>query len=46
MGFVPGRDVSIESILSDGGPRVIRIGTVSMALDYNLASSVFVDVAE
>ena len=46
MGFVPGRDVTIESILSDGGPRVIRIGSVSMALDYSLASSVFVDVAE
>ena len=46
MGFVPGRDITIESILSDGGPRVIHIGTVSMALDYSLASSVFVDVAE
>lgn len=46
MGFVPGRDVTIESILSDGGPRVIRIGTVSMALDYTLASCVFVDMAE
>lgn len=46
MGFVPGRDITIESILSDGGPRVVKMGNVSMALDYTLASNVYVDVAE
>ncbi|MFT0898378.1 metal-dependent transcriptional regulator [Candidatus Methanoprimaticola sp. MG2] len=45
MGFVPGRTVAIEAILSDGGPRVIRIGESTMALDYRLASCIFVDVA-
>ena len=44
MGFVPGREISIEAILSDGGPRVARIGDASMALDYRLASCIFVDV--
>lgn len=46
MGFVPGRDVTIESILSDGGPRIVKMGNVSMALDYSLASNVFVDTIE
>ena len=45
MGFVPGREISIEAILSDGGPRVARIGDATMALDYRLASCIFVDVA-
>ena len=45
MGFVPGREISIEAILSDGGPRVARIGEATMALDYRLASCIFVDVA-
>lgn len=45
MGFVPGREISIEAILSDGGPRVARIGEATMALDYRLASCIYVDVA-
>lgn len=45
MGFVPGREISIEAILSDGGPRVARIGDATMALDYRLASCIYVDVA-
>ncbi len=45
MGFVPGREISIEAILSDGGPRVARMGDATMALDYGLASSIFVDVS-
>lgn len=45
MGFVPGREISIEAILSNGGPRVARIGDATMALDYRLASCIFVDVA-
>ena len=43
MGFVPGREVSVETILSDGGPRVIRMGNSTMAIDYSLASRIFVD---
>ncbi len=43
MGFVPGRRISIETILSDGGPRIVRMGDATMALDYNLASNIFVD---
>ena len=46
MGFVPGRDVTIESILSDGGPRIVKMGNVSMALDNSLASNVLVDTIE
>ncbi len=45
MGFVPGREVSIETILSDGGPRIVRMGNATMALDYHLASHIFVDTA-
>ena len=45
MGFVPGREVSIETILSDGGPRIVRMGNATMALDYRLASHIFVDTA-
>ena len=44
MGFVPGREVEIDAILSDGGPRIIKMGESSMALEYNLASLIFVDV--
>ena len=45
MGFVPGREISIETILSDGGPRIVRMGNATMALDYHLASHIFVDTA-
>ena len=45
MGFVPGREISIETILSDGGPRIVRMGNSTMALDYHLASHIFVDTA-
>jgi len=45
IGFVPGRTVKIESILMDGGDRIIKIGDAMVALSYDLASSVFVDVA-
>jgi DtxR family Mn-dependent transcriptional regulator len=45
IGFVPGREVSIESILMDGGDRIIKIGDHMVALSYELASAVFVDVA-
>ena len=45
MGFVPGREISIEAILSDRGPRVARIGDDPMSRDYRPASCIFVDVA-
>ena len=44
IGFVPGREVRIESILMDGGDRVVKIGENMVALSYDLASSVYVDV--
>ena len=43
MGFVPGKEIMLETILSDGGPRIVKIGTSSVAVDYHLASFVFVD---
>lgn len=44
MGFVPGREVTIDAILSDGGPRIVKMGESSMAVEYSLASMIFVDV--
>lgn len=43
IGFVPGREVTIESILMDGGDRVVKIGDNLIALSYDMASAVFVD---
>lgn len=43
MGFVPGREVTVETIMSDGGPRILKMGESSIALDYRLASFVFID---
>ena len=45
IGFVPGRAVKVDSILQDGGDRVIKIGDTLVALSYDLASAVFVDLA-
>ena len=44
IGFVPGREVRVESILMDGGDRVVKIGENMVALSYDLASAVFVDI--
>jgi len=44
IGFVPGREVKIESILMDGGDRVVKIGENMVALSYDLASAVYVDL--
>lgn len=44
IGFVPGRDVKIDSILMDGGDRVVKIGQNLVALNYDLASCVYVDL--
>ncbi len=45
IGFVPGREVKIESILMDGGDRVVKVGDVLVALSYDLASAIYVDTA-
>ncbi len=45
IGFVPGREVRIESILMDGGDRVVKIGENMIALSYDLASAVYVDLS-
>lgn len=45
MGFVPGREVKIDSKISDKGPRIVRVGNSSVALDANLASCIFVESA-
>lgn len=44
MGFVPGRDVAIDSKVSSKGPWIVRIGNSIIALDRGLSSLVFVDV--
>ena len=44
IGFVPGREVKVESILMDGGDRVIKVGDNLIALSYDLASAVYVDL--
>ena len=46
MGFVPGREVMVETILSDGGPRILKMGDSSVALEYRMASYVFVDYSK
>lgn len=45
MGFVPGRDIVIDSKISDRGPRIIRIGNSTIALDADMAACVFIEVA-
>ena len=36
--------ITIDAILSDGGPRIILMGDATIALDYNMASNIFVDI--
>ena len=45
IGVVPGKDVVISSIISDGGPRMIEIGKESVVIDYDMAQCIFVDVS-
>ena len=44
MGFVPGREVELTSVVSERGARIIRLGDATLALDRNMASAIFVDV--
>ncbi len=43
MGFVPGRDVTMVSTVSDNGPRIVKVGDSAIALDKDLSSLVFVE---
>lgn len=43
MGFVPGREISFTSKISDEGARIVKIGYTSIALDKSMASSVYVN---
>jgi DtxR family Mn-dependent transcriptional regulator len=45
IGLVPGREVRIESILMDGGDRVVKVGENMIALSFDLASTVYVDIS-
>jgi len=44
MGFVPGRRISVESRVSDKGPRIVSVGECIIALDAKSASVIKVDV--
>lgn len=44
MGFVPGRNVELVTKVSDKGARIIKIGETNIALDYDLASAIFIDI--
>lgn len=44
MGFVPGREVRVDSRISDKGPRIVGLGNSTVALDQDMALSVFVDI--
>lgn len=43
MGFVPGREVCMDSNISKAGPKVVSIGNATFALDSVTADSVFVE---
>lgn len=42
MGFVPGRSLTVSSIVSSEGARIVRIGNTSIALDKELAVPVHI----
>ncbi len=42
MGFVPGKDLLIETAVPDG-PQIIKMGDSSVAVDPRLASCIFID---
>jgi DtxR family Mn-dependent transcriptional regulator len=44
MGFVPGRQITVESRVSEKGPRIVSVGECIIALDARLASAIRVDV--
>ena len=44
MGFVPGRKVSLKSIVSDKGARIVTVGDSTIAIDLEMSSAVLVKV--
>ena len=44
MGFVPGRKISLKSIVSDKGARVVKIGDSTIAIDLEMSSAIYVRV--
>lgn len=46
MGFVPGREVCMDSNISKSGPKVVSVGNATFALDSDTAASVFVDKSD
>ncbi|MCQ2079001.1 MAG: metal-dependent transcriptional regulator [archaeon] len=44
MGFVPGRDIEIESRISSNGPRVVNLGESTVAVDAELSKAILVNV--
>ena len=43
MGFVPGRELSVSSIVSDKGARVLSVGDTTIALDREMAAAIYVN---
>ncbi len=46
MGFVPGREICMDSNISKAGPKVVSVGNATFALDSETAESVFVDKSD
>lgn len=45
MGFVPGRTVTVVSLISDDGPRIVKIGDAAIALDKEMSSLIHLESA-
>ncbi|MBQ3685045.1 MAG: metal-dependent transcriptional regulator [Candidatus Methanomethylophilaceae archaeon] len=45
IGIVPGKIATLDGIISDGGPRMVRIGSSTMVVDYDMAECIFVDLS-
>lgn len=44
MGFVPGRDIEVESRISAHGPRIVSIGGSTVAVDAELSKAILINV--
>lgn len=44
MGFVPGREIEIDCNVSKSSPKVVTVGSSTIALDAETASSIYVEV--
>ena len=45
MGFVPGKEILVETAVTNG-PHIVKMGGTSMAVDARFSSCIFVDVYE